>query len=100
MRENQATITGWAIKTFGPPSSMKKIVDRFVEEVIELDTKASKEKPDIEAIKDECADCLIVLVQVASVCGFSLAHAVDKKMEVNRARKWALKGDGTAQHVD
>ena len=100
MNEDQGTIVTWAIETFGQPKDVKTIVDRFITEAIELDTKAAKPLINIPDIQDECADCLIVLYQVAAACGFNLNRAVDYKMQINRARKWELKGDGTAQHID
>ena len=96
--ETQITISDWAISTFGHPASAKKIVERFVEEVIELDTLSAATPPDIQKVKDECADCLIVLYQVANVYGFNLNLAVNDKMRINRNREWELRGDGTAQH--
>lgn len=54
----------------------------------------------------ECADIFIVLVQVASKLGAQLLGTrwsrgeVDRKMKVNRARKWARLPSGRHQHVE
>jgi hypothetical protein len=47
----------------------------------------------------ETADVFILLYRVASVCGFDVNEAVGRKMAINRARKWARKGDGTGSHI-
>jgi NTP pyrophosphatase (non-canonical NTP hydrolase) len=99
MRETQKSISTWGIKTFGMPTNPKKIVERFVEEVIELDTKSSKPSH-VEEIIDECADCLVVLYQVATAYGFDLHEAVNIKMKINRVRKWKTSGEGVGQHID
>src|SRR3990172_5961258 len=98
MNETQASISDWAIQTFGYPKSAKTLVERFVTEVIELDTKSAAQPIILEHIRDECADCLVVLYQAAQFYGFDLHEAVNEKMIINRERKWDLKGDGTAQH--
>lgn len=98
--ETQKSISDWGIQTFGPPASAKKIADRFMEEVLELDAKCAVRPADLTAIADECADCLIVLYQVAQTYGFDLHKAVDDKMTINRARIWKTDGDGIGQHVE
>jgi NTP pyrophosphatase (non-canonical NTP hydrolase) len=98
--ETQDSISKWAIATFGYPKSTKKIVERFVEEVIELDTKSAQTPIIIDSIRDECADCLIVLYQVAQTYGFDLHRAVNEKMTINQERIWKTDGDGVGQHVD
>lgn len=94
MDETQKTISEWATTTFGKPADAEIIVDRFLEEVDELQSGA------IEDLPNECADCLIVLYQVAETMGFDLQTAVNSKMQTNRARKWDTRGDGVGQHID
>lgn len=96
--ETQMTISDWANKTFGPPKDPQTIVDRFMYEVAELSLQASDGNFDRAA--GECADCLIVLYQVAQTLGFDLHEEVNKKMAINRARKWNIAGDGTGQHIE
>ena len=102
--ETQISISEWAQQTFGVATSPKKLVERFVEEVVELDAKSAfhglMTPKNFDAIQDECADCLVVLYQVAEAYGFDLLTAVDQKMEINRARKWKTAGDGVGQHID
>lgn len=97
--ETQVSITEWAIKTFGRPEYPTTIIDRFTAEVNELEDTAYSDSEEETNLKDECADCLIVLYQVASALGFDLHDAVDEKMQTNRARRWHVKGDGTGQHI-
>jgi hypothetical protein len=54
---------------------------------------------DHEKIRDESADVAIVLFGVAGIGSFDLMAEVDRKMAINRARKWAPRGDGTGYHV-
>lgn len=95
MIENQKTISEWAEKTFGHPTRERSI-NRMLEEVTEL---AVCDREDFNKVSDECADILITLYQVANTFGFDLHVCVDHKMEINRARKWKIAGDGTGQHI-
>jgi NTP pyrophosphatase (non-canonical NTP hydrolase) len=97
--ETQQTISEWANKVFGYPTAERSI-KRMLEEVEEL------KKVDIEdhnhsfnEVSNECADILITLYQVANTFGFDLHACVDHKMQINRARKWKIAGDGTGQHI-
>ena len=92
--ETQVSISAWATATFGKPANLELIIDRFLEEVDELQSGAATD------LADECADCLVVLYQVAETAGFDLHDAVDKKMVKNRNRRWNTKGDGVGQHID
>jgi len=102
MRETQKSISEWATKTFGTPDNLITIYNRFVEETNELDhlindTEYLGNHQRLE-ITDECADCLIVLYQVAETLGIDLHQAVDEKMSINRKRKWKITGQGVGQH--
>ena len=99
MIENQKTISEWANSTFGPVKSLKRSIKRMVEEVNELEDQAYVDINDFDKISNECADILITLYQVANTFGFDLHACVDHKMEINRARKWKIAGDGTGQHI-
>jgi len=102
MIETQKTISEWAVKTFGYPTAERSI-KRMLEEVEELkDIKNVDLFDDPESfnkVSDECADIYITMCQVASTFGFDLHACVDHKMEINRARKWKIAGDGTGQHI-
>ena len=98
--ETQKTINEWAIKTFGYPTEERAIA-RMLEEVEELKNIDVKDyNKSFDEISSECADILITLYQVANVFSFDLHTCVDYKMQINRARKWKIAGDGTGQHED
>lgn len=97
--ETQKTINEWAVATFGSPTPTRSI-KRMIEEVMELEEVCdSNDINDTGKVANECADILITLYQVASTFRFDLHGAVDSKMQINRARKWKIAGDGTGQHI-
>lgn len=96
--ETQESIKKWAVETFGEIKSNDVILKRFMDEVEELHSVLSFVSMK-EVLGDELADCLIIMYQIASQFGIDLLHEVDKKMHINRNRKWNIKGDGTGQHV-
>lgn len=103
-KENQTTVNTWAQESFGTPT-LRVSFDRFVEEVAELgnaiDRVGANEGDDGDVIKarSECADALITLYRVAHLLGCDLDDEVDRKMVINRARKWRATGQGTGYHV-
>lgn len=56
-------------------------------------------KPNPGKIPAEAADVAIVLHGLAHMRGFDLQAEIDKKMAVNRSRKWRALGDGTGYHI-
>lgn len=98
MVETQKSIHDWALATFGEIKNIETIHERLMQEVEEYDDIILS--GDYTKAVDEMADCLIVLYQVASTLGVDLHEAVNRKMDINRRRKWKLHGDGTAQHID
>jgi len=99
MIETQKTISEWATETFGYPASPQIIIDRMFQEVRELRNVDYLDVMNFDKVSDECADIYIVMCQVANIFGFDLHACVDHKMQINRARKWKLAGDGTGQHI-
>lgn len=61
----------------------------------------SEKRPVLQAdkIPAETADVLIVLYNIAGMRGFDLHEEVDRKMKINRARRWHKLGDGTGYHI-
>jgi hypothetical protein len=55
--------------------------------------------PDPDKVPAEAADVLIVLYGLAGMRGFDLHAEVDRKMAINRARRWRANGDGTGYHI-
>ncbi len=98
MHETQRTISEWGFKTFGYPKDAIVIVKRMLKEVKELE-EVIKNDATYDMIADECADIHIVMCQVFATMGYNFQSCVDHKMQINRARKWKIAGDGTGQHV-
>ena len=97
--ETQATITQWARETFGEPSDLIQIWKRINDEMNELYEALVTNQPP-KKIVQECADVKIVLCQIPERLGYNLQDAVDRKMKINRSRKWKTAGDGTGQHIE
>lgn len=99
--ENTETISRWAEATFGTAGSNARCVARANEEMAELLTKVTTfaDGEADEATALECADVVIVLHRVAYRCGFDLYAMVDRKMAVNRRRKWKIDGSGHGYHI-
>ncbi len=55
--------------------------------------------PDPAKVPAEMADCEIVLRVLSYRRDVDLQAEVDKKMLINRSRKWKLNDDGTGYHV-
>jgi hypothetical protein len=83
--ETLETIAQWCEETFGPVTP-ERVAKRAAEEMDELLAEPTRVK--------EAADVVIVLSRYPG-----LWAAVERKMAVNRARKWRLMGDGTGYHV-
>jgi len=100
-RETQRTISDWARKTFGV-QGVGPLFKKFHGEVDELGAvltgPGSGELQPFANIRQELADCHILLVQIADYFGQNLGKCVDEKMNANRDRTWKISGDGTGQH--
>lgn len=96
--ETQESIEEWRLNTFGPSMSTMRIAARANEEMSELLRALSVDDGNPKAAV-EIADVVIVLYGVATRLGVDLHAEVDKKMEINRARRWALDGTGHGYHV-
>jgi len=98
--ETQKSISDWARKTFGDPK-IGALFEKFNGEVLELSTVLSDSASgelELKNIRQELADCQILLVQIADYFGQNLNKCVDEKMNANRDRTWKISGDGTGQH--
>lgn len=98
MTETQGTIVHWAHATFGAPTQLATVYERCADEFIELEEEVYGNR-DKDKIANECADVFIVLCQVAEFVGADLQEAINRKMEKNRNRKWAITGEGVGQHI-
>ena len=98
-REDQSSIALWAEQTFGKPTQLRAAT-RMNEEVAELLAKLSNPSASNAKIIEEVADIQIVLYVLATRLHMDVQAEVEKKMKVNRSRKWALDGSGCGQHVE
>lgn len=96
--ETQQTINEWIEETFGPAGSNARVVARANEEMAEMlrDVTTQDDHPNLV---EEMADVVIVLYRIAARLGVDLHEEIDKKMAVNRARRWSLDGSGCGYHV-
>ena len=95
-KETQATIVKWADETFGI-ATIEVCFYRMLSEHKEL--VEAMERGDYDSARGECADVYVTLVRLADYLGVPLHEEVDRKMAINRARKWRSNGDGTGQHI-
>lgn len=86
MIETWETINQWCDDTFGR-ATIPDIIKRAKEEFDELELPGAD-----HAI--EAADVVICLCRIP---GF--AEALQRKMAINRARKWRTDGKGTGYHI-
>lgn len=96
-QETQASVARWAEETFGPAEAAA-LVARARLELDELEEAARAGHPAAH-VAEEAADVLILLYRIAERSGEDLLAALDRKMSVNRQRRWARSGDGTGRHV-
>jgi hypothetical protein len=86
MRETFETIRQWADDTFGP-CGLERSLERAKEEWAEL------EEPGADVVT-EAADVVICLLRLPGI-----TEAIDRKMAINRKRRWAVRDDGTGYHI-
>lgn len=93
-------VTSWQNNTFGKATAHSKCchLREEVEEVIE-----SLEKSDEEDIREEFADCFILLFGAAASHGMSYEEinlAIEKKLKKNKTRKWGKPdSNGVVKHI-
>lgn len=84
--ETFATIAEWGNKTFGYCTA-ERAIERAGEEWQEMMEPGAD-------VRVEAADVIICLLRISGV-----AETIQRKMQINRSREWALKGDGTGYHI-
>lgn len=97
VRESQESISQWIEETFGPVGSNARVAARANEEMAEL-LRTVTIQDDHPEIAEELADLVIVLYRLATRVGADLHSEIDRKMGVNRARKWVTDGSGCGYH--
>lgn len=106
MKETQKTITDWADKTFGRVTDAREAIRRPIEEMEEFIRLGEAMRgcdihtnTDITYLLDEAADVVITLYRLASRLHADLHAEIDRKMAINRARKWRRDGTGHGYHI-
>lgn len=98
--EFQAEIGAWGDATF-PKSNAQSVIAHFREEADEF--LAEWEQPTdagTRTLEDEAADCFLLVTQFAHKCGFSLYEAAERKMAINRTRKWTVDAGTHTKHEE
>lgn len=95
MNEQLYQIQTWTRETFGTPTKEGGFL-KLAEEFGEL-AEALRGKSDKDTLI-ELADIVIVACHLANALGGSIYHAVDRKMQLNVARKWNVSLDRTGDH--
>ncbi|GAM98519.1 hypothetical protein U91I_02154 [alpha proteobacterium U9-1i] len=95
-RETSASIAQWGAETFGEVADLTVLTQRARIEFEELEHAVRA--GDVDEIGREAADVMILLHRLVGLVGKDLASEVDAKMQINRARRWRLSGDGVGQH--
>ena len=98
MRETQQSISAWAVQTFGEAGSNLRCAERADEEMRELLERLCLDDAHPKAA-EEIADVVIPLFRLAERLGVDLLDEVDKKMAINRTRRWRRDGTGHGYHV-
>lgn len=97
-KENQKTVSSWAEETFGPAGSNARVAARANEEMAELLRALTVDDCHPKA-PEEIADIVIVLYRLATRFGVDLQTEIDRKMAINRDRKWNLDNTGHGYHI-
>ncbi len=97
MSETSKSIGEWADGAFGPATNYLSSAARANEEMAELITAVSR--LDLLQTANECADVVICLHRLVNDLGCDLQELVDRKMAINRKRKWQPDGNGHGKHI-
>ncbi len=90
----------WSMKNF-PFATDISSLDKLIEEADEC-KKAIRDNEDLESLKLEYADCLMCLFDSAGRYGVSVEEifeAFEKKLKINKKRKWKKNPDNTYSHI-
>lgn len=94
-------INNWQYENFGSIDheiALERAEEEWDEMVEAIDPPEGEAQPELKCAM-ECADVVITLAALTRSLGFDLAEMVERKMEINRARKWRVQPDGKAYHV-
>ncbi len=96
--ETVESVTTWANETFGQATVYAQIqrAKQELDELLELMVVEDGRTDNGKKLAEEAADVCICLYRVIGTLD---PEAINKKMAINRARKWKVDGHGCAQHV-
>jgi NTP pyrophosphatase (non-canonical NTP hydrolase) len=97
MSENQQSINRWIVETFGEAGSNFSVAARANQEMSELLMCLAVYDNDLKAV-EEAADIVIVLFRLAERFGVDLHGEIDRKMQINRGRRWEV-NNGHGYHI-
>ena len=90
----QNEVGEWGAKTF-PEATFRSIICHLKEEVVELQKFLLDDE-----LKEETADCFLILLHIAHRAKFSILEEAKKKMEINYKRTWGKPDkDGVVRHI-
>jgi len=95
--ETQKTISEWIVSTFGDAGSNASVIARANREMSEL-LQAVTINDNHPELAEEAADITIILMRLCERVGADLLTEIDRKMQVNRNRKWKV-ANGHGYHV-
>ncbi|MDR1720774.1 MAG: DUF550 domain-containing protein [Dysgonamonadaceae bacterium] len=102
MEQTVKRINDWAETVFIKQTVQGKAA-HLCEEAAELEAALISD-PHSDAAKEELADCLILLYNMAFRMGMSVSdviEAINRKMDKNEKRKWAeLNEKGYSSHIE
>ena len=100
VHEDQASISAWADGAFGS-CQLPAAIRRTREEISEFlfETASHRSTLFSDRVLSEGADIVICLYRLAQVLGADLQEEIDRKMVLNRSRRWRRLGDGTGRHL-
>lgn len=98
MSETEQSVVAWADETFGATTSNIRIAARANEEMAELLRALSVDDANPKAA-EEIADVVIILTRLARNLGTSIKSEIERKMEINRLRRWEKDNTGHGYHV-
>jgi len=96
----QQRIGEWGDRTF-PRSTLHSIHAHLSDEVAELADDILGDHDYLTGMREEAADCAILLFQLAHHAGFDLLSEIERKFAVNRMRVWGEPDErGVVKHKE
>lgn len=91
--ELQAEIAAWA-DSIHPTRTPISVISKLLEELAELIASEKMSDP------LELADIFILSLDLAHLQQVDLSDAIQRKLEINRNRRWRREDNGRLQHIE